>query len=242
MTPQVPAESDRAIDVLQYSPGRSGSTMLYHVLQHLGTNVQKTHECLQTEAKVVITYRHPCDVFCSFCRISQDLDGDGDLERAMHRWWNPLLHVTIKRGIRYVRKGYGRMQKYLDSDMEMCFLRYERFKDDYDYLFDSLEPFLQIPISREMRDRVREATSFEKNKSAAAAYGSFKDFDTATLLHGKHLGSGAVDQWRSVCPGWMQRLVERQLRDEVAFYQNLADRFEASTVATSTVANRERAA
>ncbi|MDG2208028.1 MAG: hypothetical protein P8K78_09010, partial [Pirellulales bacterium] len=63
MTPQVPAESDRAIDVLQYSPGRSGSTMLYHVLQHLGTAVQKTHECLQTEAKVVITYRHPCDVF-----------------------------------------------------------------------------------------------------------------------------------------------------------------------------------
>ena len=228
MTPQVPAESDRAIDVLQYSPGRSGSTMLYHVLQHLGTNVHKTHECLQTEAKVVITYRHPCDVFCSFFRISQDLDGDDDLKRAMHRWWNPLLHLTTTRGIRYVRKGYARLQKYLGSDMKMCFLRYERFKDDYEYLFDSLEPFLHISIPRERRDQVREATSFEKNKSAAAAYSSFKEFDTATLLHGKHLGSGAVDQWRSVCPSWMQSLVETRLRDEISLYESLARRFEAA--------------
>ena len=228
MTPQVPAESERAIDVLQYSPGRSGSTMLYHVLQHLGTNVQKTHECLQTEAKVVITYRHPCDVFCSFYRISQDLDGDDDLQRAMNRWWNPLLYVTTIRGIRYVRKGYARLQKYLGSDMKMCFLRYERFKDDYEYLFDSLESFLHISISRKRRDQVREATSFEKNKSAAAAYSSFKEFDTATLLHGKHLGSGAVDQWRSVCPSWMQSLVETRLRDEISLYESLARRFEAA--------------
>ena len=234
MTPQVPAESDLAIDVLQYSPGRSGSTMLYHVLQHLGTNVQKTHECLQTEAKVVVTYRHPCDVFCSFYRISRDLDGDEDLKRAMQRWWNPLLHLTTTRGIRYVGKGYARLQKYLDSNMKMCFLRYERFKDDYEYLFDSLEPFLDISIPRERRDQVREATSFEKNKSAAAAYSSFKQYDTATLLHGKHLGSGAVDQWRSVCPSWMQSLVETRLRDEISLYESLAHRFEVAATGSGS--------
>tara|TARA_Y100001978_G_scaffold200448_1_gene216757 strand:- start:878 stop:1591 length:714 start_codon:yes stop_codon:yes gene_type:complete len=231
-----PVKSDAAVEVLQYSPGRSGSTMLYHVLQHLGTNVQKTHECVQTEAKVVITYRHPCDVFCSFSRISQDLDGEHDLERSMRRWWNPLVHVTMNRGIRYVRKGYARLQKYLDSDMELCFLRYERFKDDYDYLFNSLEPFLQLSIPRVMRDQVREATSFEKNKSAAAAFGSFKEFDAATLLHGKHLGSGAVDQWRNVCPHWMQRRVEKQLRDEIELYDSLAHRFEFSATSGNATA------
>ena len=230
MTPQVPAESDLAIDVLQYSPGRSGSTMLYHVLQHLGTNVQKTHECLQTEAKVVVTYRHPCDVFCSFYRISRDLDGDEDLKLAMQRWWNPLLHLTTTRGIRYVGKGYARLQKYLDSNMKMCFLRYERFKDDYEYLFDSLEPFLDISIPRERRDQVREATSFEKNKSAAAAYSSFKEFDADTLLHGKHLGSGAIDQWRSVCPSWMQSLLETRLQNEISLYESLANRFEFAAI------------
>ena len=51
---------------------------------------------------------------------------------------------------------------------------------------------------------------------------------TATLLHGKHLGSGAVDQWRSVCPSWMQSLVETQLRDEISLYESLARRFEAA--------------
>lgn len=218
----------QAINLLQYSPGRSGSTMLYQVLTHLGPTVQKIHNYVHTDDKVVITYRHPCDMFCSFYRVSRDLDGDEALQRLMGQGFNPTVWWMMLRGLRYVRKGYKRLQKYLDSDMEMCFLRYERFKDDYEYLFDRLENFLLFPIDQATRDRIAEATSFAKNKSAAASYASFKEFDATTLLHGKHLGSGAVDQWRRVCPWWMQRLLERMLRDEIVLYQSLADRFEIS--------------
>ncbi len=84
-------DSNKAVKVLQYSPGRSGSTMLYQVLSHLGTDVYKTHEWVDVDSKVVITYRHPCDLFCSFFRISRDLDGDDDLQSVMRQGWNPTV-------------------------------------------------------------------------------------------------------------------------------------------------------
>ncbi len=220
-------DSNKAVKVLQYSPGRSGSTMLYQVLSHLGTDVYKTHEWVDVDSKVVITYRHPCDLFCSFFRISRDLDGDDDLQSVMRQGWNPTVWWTISRGLRYVRKGYGRLQRYLDSDKEICLLRYERFKDDYEYLFNSLASFLSLSIDRATRDRVECATSFSKNKILAASYTSFKEFDQKTLLHGKHLGSGTAGQWHYVCPVWMCRFLEKKLARELALYQDLADRDDA---------------
>ena len=232
-------ESSKPVQVVQYSPGRSGSTMLYQVLTHLGTEVQKTHEWSEIFAKVVITYRHPCDVFCSFFRISRDLDGDDDLQTALRQGWNPTVWWTLFQGLRYVRKGYSQLQKYLDSNMEICLLRYERFKDDYEYLFDRLASFLPLSIDRAMRDRIEDATSFSKNKVLTAAYTSFKEFDQNTLLHGKHLGSGAAGQWRYVCPAWMRHFLERMLAPELTLYQSLADRYDAPSPARKRMQHRD---
>ncbi len=213
--------------LLQYSPGRSGSTLLYQVLTQLGVNVHKTHECHYLDGKVVISYRHPCDIYCSFFRISRDLNGDDDLRAVMRQAMNPTVWWSMLRGMRYVRKGFWRLQKYLDSDMDTCLLRYALFKDNYDYLFDRLESFLQFPIDRATRDRIETKTSFAKNKAVSSAYDSFKEFDQKTLLHGKHLGSGAAGQWYYVCPYWMRRLLMHALAAEIDLYHRLAESHDA---------------
>jgi hypothetical protein len=65
-------------------------------------------------------------------------------------------------------------------------LKYEKFLNDYDYIFDEFESFFQIKISSELRNSLTEKYKIE-NVEKKFKGGSFAEFDKKTQLHGNHI-------------------------------------------------------
>ena len=207
--------------VIQFSPGRTGSTLVWQILEQLGFDVIKTHTHSLENVPVVTTYRDPRDVFCSFYRISHNIPNESEM-RADLRFPGFRRGISRKLGaIRYVRSNFSELAIQLKSGIATCYLRYESFIENHDYIFEELENFFGCKISGEIREKIHEGTNIKANKARSEKFNTFSDYDPNTHIHGRHVGSGKAGQWQQVCPSWLRLYLNHALRREIQLYRRL---------------------
>ena len=220
--PELQRTSSEIQQIIQFSPGRTGSTVVYQILGLLGYDVTKSHVATNTHLPIVTTYRDPRDVFCSYYRISRNLKGNKELQ-------DDLKHLRFPRqmrygwdAIRYVRRNFYELALQLKKSSEICLLRYEDFVHNHNYIYQELEKFFEVQISDSVRNRIKSATSIEVNRERSEHYSQFGEYDTETQIHGKHVGSTEIGQWKIVCSSWLRLSLNLLLWKELVLYKKIA--------------------
>lgn len=161
--------------LVQFGIPRSGSTLVYNVLREAfpATYVKKTHslDAKLLNHPIIATYRNPLDVMASLLECQA-------LEVTYSQIRDQLISLN-RQGLWDVLSLRGKPNVLL--------LQYERFFDDFDFLFDSIEFFLKSPIGVDVRRRLKETYSLTNVKARIGYNQDFSKYDKLTKLHGKHI-------------------------------------------------------
>jgi hypothetical protein len=172
--------------IYQLSPPRSGSTLMWQILNELyGGEVIKTHKkVLDVNAIVFSSVRDFRDACISYMRVS-NVDIHNLNKDVIDKFGGRYL-----KAIRNFDSTFNRLNhKYL--------IKYEDFYNDYDKLFDLIEIGLEIKVDSKRRDNIKQKFSFDANMKVSKKFDKFaNEWDKKTKIHGKHLDKGEVGIWK----------------------------------------------
>jgi len=159
--------------LVQFSPPRSGSTLVYNLMREIFSNkkIFKVHtlRSMCYELKVVATYRHPLDCIASSIIRYGKSPTDDEIQRQLEIFNQPLRNLITA----------NKMDNIL-------LLRYEEFVNDFDYIFDHFELFFKIKIQPEKRKALISEYKIESVQKKLKG-GGFEALDKKTQLHGNHI-------------------------------------------------------
>ena len=161
--------------IIQYSPPRTGSTLVYNILRELFSHckIQKTHnyEDKFDAYPVVVTYRHPLDSIAS----------------SIQRYGRTPSDEEIRAQIReFDKTGIGDILK-IRNQSNVLMLKYEEFYNRYDYIYDLLEKFFSIKIPADERKRLSDGYNMDAVKQMTQNFDDFRGYNKVTQLHGRHI-------------------------------------------------------
>lgn len=221
---------DKNKKIIQFSTGRSGSTLVWQVLKEIFPNTIKAHE-EQLEGlldvkydntpidwgncrhPMVATQRDPRDVLVSRVRTRWY---DGDPEKMRRE----LTTEILKREIGPL-KTKEEVLRILTTEYQgpLLILNYERFYNDYEYIFDELEKFLDITIPNQLREHLAHQTSREKNLEIQNTFKSFTQVDKSTNIHGNHIVFPEPGSYKHYLDEQRQQWLTASLRGELYFWE-----------------------
>ena len=195
-------------EVIVFSAARTGSTLIWQCLSKIFKKVHKFHDKKAFSSFVkrlpcVITERNRVEAFLSRARVlrfkkfsSEEFIRilNSDFDKAFTAPYSGINEdVDVYRaelaGVEYVKHCY--LGKKL-------ILQYEKFFNNYDYIFDQLESFFEFTIPVETKDSIVAETNLEVNEKIQD---KFKDFDShceKSLIHGQHIISGEPDFYKNI--------------------------------------------
>lgn len=191
--------------VIQFSPGRSGSTLVWNLLRELGCNPMKTHMLhYSANTKIVSTIRDPRDMLKSRLLIT---------EKEINK---NLIDQEIKLMIQY---GLGTLADIFMKP-NVLLLQYERFFNDYNYIFDSLEQFLQLEINETKRKELIEKYDRTQMKKISQNYKHFSKYDKHTHIHGNHISNSyGPGGWEDIIPKEYHTYINDTLKKYIVLFQ-----------------------
>ena len=176
--------------IIQFSPARSGSTLVASILRDLfpGRTVRKTHDIRSIARKihlytlnfpVVSTCRYPLDVIASEIKVNGMKPTARSIEEACQN-----LEVN---GLLELKKVLNRKNVLL--------LKYENYYGDLDFLFDRFEDFFNINIEDKIRVQLKNDYSIESIQQLTEELPSDQFIDKSLAMatgddgvfHGKHI-------------------------------------------------------
>ncbi|MEM8777522.1 MAG: hypothetical protein AAGF26_01355 [Cyanobacteria bacterium P01_G01_bin.49] len=161
--------------IAQFSPPRSGSTLIYNVLREVFPEkfVEKGHVYSKINSKypIVVTYRHPLDSIAS----------------SIQRYGLPLTDKVIEEQILELDSNGVWDVLNLKGKPNVLMLRYEDFSNNFNFIYSELESFFGIEISQEKKELIKDKYKIEAVERMIESKESFDDFDPVTHLHGKHI-------------------------------------------------------
>lgn len=164
--------SIKSKNIIQFSPIRSGSTLVYNILREF-SNVRKTHNISVNNGQLyVITYRHPYNSIIS----------------SLLRNEKKINSLNIKSEINEYLKNGGK--DLLENDLlkkNILLLQYEEFFNNYEVIYNKLENFLNINIDENKKIELSKKYHITNVKKMTNKYKTFKEYDRTTHLHGKHI-------------------------------------------------------
>jgi len=164
--------SIKSKNIIQFSPIRSGSTLVYNILREF-SNVRKTHNMSVKNGQLyVITYRHPYN-----CIISSLLRNEKKIN---------LLNIKSEIS-EYLKNGGKDLLKNDLLKKNILLLQYEEFFDNYEVIYNKLEKFLNINIDENKKIELSKKYHITNVKKITNKYKTFKGYDKTTHLHGKHI-------------------------------------------------------
>ena len=165
--------SIKSKNIIQFSPIRSGSTLVYNILREFSNNVRKTHNISVKNGQLyVITYRHPYN-----CIVSSLLRNE-----------KKINSLNIKSEISEYLKNGGK--DLLENDLlkkNILLLQYEEFFNNYEVIYNKLENFLNINIDENKKIELSKKYHITNVKKMTNKFKTFKEYDKTTHLHGKHI-------------------------------------------------------
>ena len=163
------------VNLIQFSPVRSGSTLIYNYLLELGKNPLKYHSYFKNNNNYyIITIRHPYNsIILSILRYGESINCE-----------------TIEKHIKeYFENGGDSIINHDFTGDNHCVLIYENFVHNHDNILNELELFFGEKYRTEDRNRIKEKLDIKnvKNRISRNGYKSFSQYDTKTHFHGKHI-------------------------------------------------------
>lgn len=163
--------------LVQYSPPRSGSTLVFNIMRELfpAKKIFKVHtfRSMCNEMKVVVTYRHPLDCIAS----------------SIIRYKKEPTEEELKRQIKmFNEQGLLDLLKIRDMP-NILMLKYEDYVNNFDYIFNHFEKFFNITIPEEKKVEITAKYKIDNvEKMLKDQKGdSFADIDKKTQLHANHI-------------------------------------------------------
>tara|TARA_Y100000389_G_scaffold154931_1_gene155524 strand:+ start:4565 stop:5176 length:612 start_codon:yes stop_codon:yes gene_type:complete len=194
--------SIKSKNIIQFSPIRSGSTLVYNILREF-SNVIKTHNMSVKNGQLyVITYRHPYN-----CIISSLLRNERKINSS-----------NIKSEIsEYLKNGGKDLLKNDLLKKNILLLQYEEFFNNYEVIYNKLEKFLNINIDENKKIELSKKYHITNVKKITNKYKKFKEYDKTTHLHGKHISeyNGQTDYKKILSENDIYMLKENKNLNEI---------------------------
>ena len=187
--------------VIQFSPIRSGSTLVYNYLLHLKKNPQKIHNYnYKKNNRYIITIRHPYNSIIS----------------SILRYDKKININTLKEGINeYLSAGGNCIINNNFNDDNHCVLIYEDFLHNHDIILDKLELFFNEKYSMKFKNELKNKLDVNniKKKLQDKGYDKFEKYDKKYQLHGKHISEfkGNTD-YKSILKEHEIKLLENNIK------------------------------
>jgi len=198
------------MNILQYGIPRSGTTVIWQILHEIFPkyDVIKTHSFKNLKCKAVITVRDFRDVLVSQFMTDREkknkmqcLDLNKKLFKSKEITSPIFSKIIIKKYSIRIEKEEKTLQKYIDIYGNNCLcLRYEKFFENFKYIFDNLENFFNISIKNKQQELIKYKCNLKNNKRVSDMLEDFNQWDINTLIHGHHIINGVPGNWKKVIP------------------------------------------
>lgn len=116
---------------------------------------------------------------------------------------------------------YRERHKYttiFPNPKDVLILDYRKFFGNLDYLMDKLELFLEINITDTQRLEIHQKFSLGANRKIANRMNNWDQMDTESGVHGKHIGTGKPDSWKTFFPSELHEFVTKLMWSELVAY------------------------
>lgn len=170
----------------------TGSTFVWQLVNHLYPfKVQKIHHYDVSYNLVIVTYRDPRDVICSYAK--RQLKGIDNPTLLDERLFDAIKILFLQ------NKRHIDVYRYLES-RNTILIKYEEFIAHRQYeLLKLIEICCKRNLDHNQRVKVLEEFSLSKNKERSAERKSFNVYDPKDQIHGNHISSnGAVGVWKNI--------------------------------------------
>lgn len=159
--------------VIQFSPIRSGSTLVFNIIKNIFLKTQKKHNFnYENNILYFISIRHPYNsIISSALRYNEELNKN-NIEKHINEY--------LKFG------GKVLADENLNRDNIVLFY-YEKFIDDINYIFNIIENKLNINLSINLKNKLIEELDINSIIKYSEKYNGFKEYDKNNHIHGNHI-------------------------------------------------------
>lgn len=210
--------------ILQFSIGRSGSTMIWQILKKLCEPTYKVLKCHpdqmikdgwgESSNPIVITQRDPRDSILSFIRVSHFGKNTELFESNINR---NIISEYIARW-----KNLENILRYYVVNYKgpSVVLRYEDFYNNYEYIFNKLSSLFDLnDLSPSLTQEIINDTNLNKNlKHQSNFSNNFEDYSEETGIHGGHIKHPNPESFKRLLNREDQDWLSAQLADEIRFW------------------------
>ena len=185
--------------IIQLSPVRTGSTLVYNLLRGVleGKKIVKKHRYRIAYGRlpIVATVRDPFDAIASVIRLNKLGTDRAGVEQA--------ADIFLKNGAADIVK--------IKDKPNVLILQYERFIEDFGYVFSELEAFFDFIIPDARKQQLALEFNLDNTRKIAGRQKRFGDYDSVTLIHGDHISDHAKT------PGYAIEMFDK---DQVRYLSN----------------------
>ena len=159
--------------IIQFSPIRSGSTLIYNYLRKLGKNPSKIHKYRNISgSRYIITIRHPYNsIISSILRKDENISDE----------------ILIDNINEYLNNGGNCIVNNNLDGLNHCDLIYENFLNDHDVILNSFESFFNEKYPPDLREELKSSLDINIIKKEIEKYKDFGEYDRINHFHGKHI-------------------------------------------------------
>lgn len=210
--------------ILQYSIGRSGSTMIWQILKKLCEPTYKIIKCHPQQMvefensthPIIITQRDPRDSILSYIRISH-------FGKNTELFESGLNLDILKSNINIWKNLENNLRHYVNNYKgSSIILRYENFYNDYDYIFNELGKLIDLDdLSDSFKQQIIDSTNINKNKKHQEKFGTdFTKHSDDTGIHGGHIKHPQPKLYERILNSEEQSFLNLHLKDEIKFWED----------------------
>ena len=186
----------------QFSPARSGSTLLYNYLKNILKNykIEKLHSIPPNSYNRIyfISIRHPYNSIIS--RLLVYIDKDKYIKNNIINFdkLNDILTFDLlNEGIKgYLENGgFSIISPNFDKLNKKIVLKYENFVKNHNIIIDKIISYFNLNISNNDINKIKNQLNITNVKKISNQLKEFKNWDKENYFHGKHISifSGETD-------------------------------------------------
>jgi len=200
---------------------RTGSTLIRRILYGVFPEYEQPSQHppghYSSLDALIISCRHPLDVFVSIARTG----GASKIDDSTLNHYLPPLEWQYRQYAYDMSKNKGAKLK----------LKYEKFWNNYDYVFDELENFFNnalgfkyrncVEISKEKRANIKKICGIKNTKKIQRALKDFNDVDEKTRVHGNHIATPEPFNYKKTLTGIQIAFLEERLHEPLEEWRQL---------------------
>lgn len=204
--------------IIQFGIPRTGSTLLYRVLKAIFNDVEKCHlsqvlPYLGKDYDIIVSIRHPIDSFISYIRVTEFPDKVNNII---------INRNLIDKYITYYTSEHEQLMNIIKNyNNQLLILKYEKFYNNFNYIFNNLKSHLHIIISEEKEDEIKNTCSIIASKEIQSKLQTFKKYDKSSHIHGNHILNPKPLQSSSMISEENKKYLEKSFDKYIKYWSEL---------------------